>query len=113
MAAGKLTDREQSLLDAARRELAGRRAPKGGAAPELVTSPLDQPTVLGWDHPEAKQGKPSVRIAADKLEQVALLMEQERQAEAERRAAFRRRALYVMLGVAIALLALTIAVIRR
>jgi hypothetical protein len=112
MPASKLPDKEQSLLDAARRELAARRAAQA-AGPQLVTTPLDQPTVLGWDHPDAKQAGPRVNIAAEKLEQVALLMEQERQVEAERRATFRRRALYVMLGIAIALLALTVAVIRR
>jgi hypothetical protein len=115
MAATNFSDKEQSLLDAARRELAAKRAASVAdrRAPQLVTTPMDQPTVLGWDHPEAKQAQPRVTIAADKLQQIAVLMEQERTVELERRAAFRKRALYVMLGVAVALLALVIAVVRR
>jgi len=67
----RLTDKERAVLEAARREAARKRsAPEEAkhatdARPDSVvgdtkasssrtaTTPLDQPTVLGWDHPAA------------------------------------------------------------
>jgi hypothetical protein len=46
-----------------------------------ATTPLDQPTVLGWDNPAAQDG-----AAAAKWERIANLMAEEREtAEAQRR----------------------------
>lgn len=69
----RLSDKERALLAAARREVAKQRpapargprassidrgeAPGPGAASPAAT-PLDQPTVLGWDHPAANPKRP-------------------------------------------------------
>lgn len=106
MASRALSDKEQALIAAARRELRGRSA---GAQPPVAdkahapTTPLDQPTVLGWDHPAAQAAPPAV--AADKWAAIAAMMENERRAEGERRARLRQRTLYVMLAVLLLLLA--------
>jgi hypothetical protein len=113
MASHELTSKEQALIDGARRE-AAKRAPRPAVAlPPGATTPLDQPTVLGWDHPAAAQTKPHVALAAEKWEQVSALLEAERRAETERRARLRQKALYVMLALAGALLAFVLVTLRR
>jgi hypothetical protein len=114
MATHRMTDKEQALIDAARREAAGKRAPRPAVAlPAGATTPLDQPTVLGWDHPAAAEARPKVALASEKWEQVSAMMEAERRAETERRARLRQKALYVMLGLAVALLAFVLLTLRR
>jgi hypothetical protein len=113
MATQELTGKEQALIDAARREAAKRAARPAVVLPEGATTPLDQPTVLGWDHPAAAQAKPQVALASDKWERVSALLEAERRAETERRARLRQRALYVMLGLAVCLLAFVLVTLRR
>jgi len=92
-----LSSKERALLEAARREAgvkppprevvgnagAGAPAPER-AAPRAPVSPLDAPTVLGWDHPAA-QGAPP-KPEDEKWARIARLMERERRdAHASRR----------------------------
>lgn len=53
----RLSDKERAVLEAARREVAKRAAarpePRNAAAATPASTPIDQPTVLGWDHPAA------------------------------------------------------------
>ena len=51
----RLTDKERALIEAAKRQAAARRAAAAGQAKPnpAVSTPLDQPTVLGWDNPAA------------------------------------------------------------
>jgi hypothetical protein len=51
-------------------------------------SPLDAPTVLGWDHPAAQAAPPKPEDA--KWARIAALMERERRAAAARRRQTRR-----------------------
>ena len=101
-----LSDRERALLQAARREVAakvkrrvdaagptgsaphhgGRSAPPSRGALRAV-SPLDAPTVLGWDHPAA-QAPPGA--GEDKWSRIADLLEAERAEATEKRAKTRR-----------------------
>jgi hypothetical protein len=74
MTTDRLTDKERALIEAAKREAASRRAgPSGGAkapaaqpasakapASPRSSTPLEQPTVLGWDHPAANP-KPATK----------------------------------------------------
>jgi hypothetical protein len=79
----RLTDKERALIEAAKRQAAARRAATAGQAKPnpAVSTPLDQPTVLGWDNPAAQQDS-----AAAKWERIAQLMAEEREtADAERR----------------------------
>lgn len=52
-----LSEKERAVLEAARREVAKRAAARPesrkAAAETPASTPLDQPTVLGWDHPAA------------------------------------------------------------
>jgi predicted component of type VI protein secretion system len=78
MTSDRLTDKERAFLEAAKREAArnrpapadpatGARAPRtglseGGAKAPVskgAATPLDQPTVLGWDHPAANAKAPT------------------------------------------------------
>jgi hypothetical protein len=94
-----LSGKERALLEAARREVAAkapareaRPAAPGRAAPRAPVSPLDAPTVLGWDHPAA-QTAPAPPPADDKWARVALLMEAERREAEEKRRRTRGTAL--------------------
>jgi hypothetical protein len=112
----RLTDKERALLAAARREVeakatrhetvdtarAAPSAPRKGngratdahrQVPRAAVSPLDAPTVLGWDHPAAQAGP---KAAADKWARVAALMEAERGEADEKRRRMRRRAFAVL-----------------
>jgi hypothetical protein len=108
MASKAISDREQALIDAARRELRGRDAPAPTAP---ATTPLDQPTVLGWDHPAAQETPAAV--AADKWAAVAEMMEAERRVEAERRARLRRGVTYVLVALVLVLVVAVVMSIRR
>jgi hypothetical protein len=107
-----LSEKERALLQSARREVAAKvkrrevvdtaalagssshrgstaaPAPRREAAKKL--SPLDAPTVLGWDHPAAQ--KPA-SAAEDKWARIAALMESERLEAAEKRGKARRAAI--------------------
>jgi hypothetical protein len=94
-----LTSKERAFLEAARRE-AGLKAPApaGPAAPRAPSprapsSPLDQATVVGWDHPAAQAAQP--KPADDKWARMAVLMENERREADERRRRMRRTGLAV------------------
>ncbi len=98
-----LSSRERQLLEAARRELGAKAPPSAAAhsagpgprpraperaAPRAPTSPLDAPTVLGWDHPAAQAPPP--KPEEEKWARIAALMERERRdANARRRRARR------------------------
>ena len=119
----KLSDRERALLDAARREVAagkGRRettatpppgrpaAPRAGdarSARPVRASPLDAPTVVGWDHPAAHGARPRDE---DKWAKVAALMEAER-AEANANRRRMRQFTIAFVGVALVLVLLAVA----
>jgi hypothetical protein len=88
-----LSSRERALLEAARREVGAKGSPAPArearpAAPapaRAPSSPLDAPTVLGWDHPAA-QAAASSKPEEQKWARIATLMERERRdAEARRR----------------------------
>jgi len=98
-----LSSKERALLEAARREVGLKPPPReavgnAGAspqarAPERATSrapssPLDAPTVLGWDHPAA-QGAPP-KPEDEQWARVARLMERERRDTHARRRRTRR-----------------------
>jgi hypothetical protein len=107
-----LSEKERALLQSARREvaakvkrrevvdtaaLAGSSSHRGSTAAPAPRreaarkqSPLDAPTVLGWDHPAAQ--KPA-SAAEDKWARMAALMESERLETAEKRAKARRAAI--------------------
>ena len=118
MRKGSLSDREQKLVAAARREVEAKRA---GAAPQPAAkaapvraptspldgrtvigwdhpaahvTPLDQPTVAGWDHPAASAAKG--QDADGKWLRIAALMESERAAAIEKRRRAKRRAAIFM-----------------
>lgn len=80
-----LSSKERALLEAARREL-GAKAP-----PRAPVTPLDAPTVLGWDHPAA-QGAPP-KSEGEKWARVAKLMERERRDADDKRRRTRRNGL--------------------
>jgi hypothetical protein len=109
-----LSSKERDFLEAARRELAS-KAPAGEAmgiarpgaaasraAPPVLeaaglgagVSPLDVPTVAGWDHPAAQRGPP--KVEGDKWARIAALMEAERREAEARRRRMRRNALTVV-----------------
>jgi hypothetical protein len=124
MASVRISPKEQALVDAARREQGARgpvsapsRPGRDSRPPEPPPlTPLDQQTVLGWDHPRAAQGSSKVTVngvAEEKWARVAALMDAEREAETERRATLKRRALYALLAVAVALLVLVALTVRR
>jgi hypothetical protein len=111
-----LSSRERALLEAARRE-AGAKRPQA-AAPQAVppvagrtgsrapSSPLDAPTVLGWDHPAAQAAPASPDD--QKWARIATLMERERRdAEARRRRT--RRNGYAVAAVLILILLIVFA----
>ena len=112
----RLTGKERALIAAARREVevksirsetvdTARPAPSpprkrnGQAthahrqAPRPSVSPLDAPTVVGWDHPAAQAGP---KAAEDKWARVAALMEVERSEAEQKRRRLRRRAFAVL-----------------
>jgi len=112
----RLTDKERALLAAARREVEAKairsetvdtvrpapspsRRGNGQAthaqrpAPRPAVSPLDAPTVLGWDHPAAQAGSKAIE---DKWARVAALMEAERSEADQKRRRLRRRAFAVL-----------------
>jgi hypothetical protein len=118
----KLSDRERALLAAARREIEAKKAhrpvadtPGSGrpgsrrgsdarGGPPTPVSPLDSPTVVGWDHPAA-QGAPETN--EDKWARVAALMEAERAEENAKRRRMRKFTIvFVAVGLVIVLLAL-------
>lgn len=96
-----LSSKERALLEAARREVGAKAPPRelagnarpGAPAPERAaprgpSSPLDAPTVLGWDHPAA-QGAPP-KPEEEKWARIAALMEPERRDAAARHRRTRR-----------------------
>jgi hypothetical protein len=109
-----ISDREQKLVLAARREVEAKRAaagtrptaksapvraptaPLGGRTvigwdhPAAHVTPLDQPTVAGWDHPAANGAKG--QDADGKWTRIAALMEAERAAATQKRRRAKRRA---------------------
>jgi len=109
----RLTDKERALIAAARREVevkairtetvdtAKPAARKGNGqathahrqAPRPAVSPLDAPTVVGWDHPAAQAGP---KAAEDKWARIAALMEAERSEADQKRRQLRRRAFAVL-----------------
>jgi hypothetical protein len=116
-----LSGKERALLEAARREAGAKRpqpaapparpaparpAPAGSAGPRAPSSPLDAPTVLGWDNPAAQAAASSAD--EQKWARIASLMERERRdAEARRRRA--RRNGYAVAGALVVILAIVFA----
>jgi hypothetical protein len=117
-----LSDKERKFIEAARREAAAKR---GGAAPApaaktaaakpaadrpavapAAASPLDGQTVIGWDHPAARDA--SAQKADGKWERIAALMEAER-AEAIEKRRRAKRAAVIFLGALVVLVLLVAA----
>lgn len=94
METNRLSDKERALMEAARRS---------GSAP---VSPLDAPTVVGWDHPAAQDGPQS---ANGKWAHIAALMDAERGEAAVKRRKLRRN----MIVFLVALLGLVLIVVAR
>jgi hypothetical protein len=126
-----LSSKERALLEAARREVGAKAPPRevagtagpgaprpqarpaapGRAAPRAPVSPLDAPTVLGWDHPAA-QGAPP-KPEDEKWARVAVLMERERRdADARRRRTRRNGFAVVAVLVVIMLIVFARALLR-
>lgn len=131
-----LEDKEQALIDAALRELAARkatttrpepRAPvtptttrKGSTAaqprkpvPSGPTTPVDHPTVDGWNHPSARDAAPAVKIAAEeKWARMAAAMEAEQRESRDTRERMRRLGRRFAIGVTVFILLMVIAFLR-
>jgi len=111
-----LSARERALLEAARREAGAKgpaqapareARPATAAPPRGPSSPLDAPTVLGWDHPAAQAAAPP-KPDEQKWARIATLMERERRdAEARRRRA--RRNGYAVAAVLVLILMIVFA----
>lgn len=115
-----LSTKERALLEAARRELGAKAPPRavdaGGSgagaprvrppperpAPRAPVTPLDAPTVLGWDHPAAQGATP--KPEDEKWARVAKLMERERRDADEKRRRTRRNGLTVVAVLVLILL---------
>ncbi|MCU0806090.1 MAG: hypothetical protein MUF79_13550 [Burkholderiales bacterium] len=80
MTSDRLTEKERAVVEAAKRDAATRRAAlaeaakgasqsaSGRASPRVpAATPLDQPTVLGWDHPAANPKPAASRVDARTL----------------------------------------------
>ena len=116
---GPLSHKEKALIEAARRELAAKPAQEAakpaGASSDVTAhsraparraeapavSPLDVPTVLGWDNPAAQTAPKAVN---DKWARIAPLMDAERQANEELRHKARRNTI-AFLAVVLVLVA--------
>ena len=94
METNRLSDKERALVQAARRS---------GSAP---VSPLDAPTVEGWDHPAAQDAAPS---ASGKWTRIAALMDAERREAAAKRRKMRRN----MIAFLVVLLGLVLIAVAR
>jgi len=127
-----LKDKEQALIDAALRELAARKSPAASAAqraaappstptqkgagagtpsptvqprrpaPVVPITPIDHPTVDGWNHPSARDAEPKVKIAVEeKWARVAAAMETEQRESREAREKMRRTGRRLAIGAAV------------
>jgi hypothetical protein len=127
-----LEDKEQALIDEALRELKARKAAsarppqraaaasttaqKGAAVagrkrpampqprrvPASPTTPIDHPTVDGWDHPSARDAAPKVKIATEeKWARVAAAMEAEQRESRQARERMRRMGRRFAIGAAV------------
>ena len=103
-------EREQAFLDAMRREAqvrtagptaarAAPAAPAGATAVAVPRTPLDAPTVAGWDHPAAQPAP----AADEKWSRIAALMDAERR-EAQRQRERAKRAGVYFVGALIVLI---------
>lgn len=107
-----LSEKERAFIDAARREAAADRTAEGRSpavdksAGAAAATPLDQPTVVGWDHPAARGPAPAASDR-DRWTRVAELLKAERMAEEARRERLRRNGLGAI--AALLLLVLVIA----
>jgi len=118
-----LSSRERALLEAARREVEAKAPPRevagpagatpparaiapARAAPRAPSSPLDAPTVLGWDHPAAQAAPP--KPEDDKWARIAVLMERERRDADARRRRTRRNG-YAVVAVLVVILLIVFA----
>ncbi len=122
-----LSSRERQLLEAARREAGAKAPPRPGggtagarpqaraperAPPRGPSSPLDAPTVLGWDHPAAQSAAPP-KPEDEKWARIATLMERERRdADAQRRRTRRNGLAVVAVLVLILLIVFARALLR-
>jgi hypothetical protein len=120
---GELSQKEAAFLAQVKREVAqaspattkrtGGHATRG-AVPMPPMTPLDQQTVMGWDHPEAARAPARVKIAAEeKWQRMAELLEAEKRSEVEKRARMKKVCGYVLLAVSVALLVITLLALRR
>jgi len=115
-----LSSKERALLEAARREVGAKAPPREvagtaganpqaratapeRAAPRAPVSPLDAPTVLGWDHPAA-QGAAPTKAEEEKWARIAALMERERRDSDARRRRARRNGFAVVAVLVVILL---------
>jgi hypothetical protein len=135
-----LSEKERALVEAARREAGEKKragasgtgaTPAGAmmavargdtqASPGAVGgaaiasgapgTPLDQPTVVGWDHPATRAAAESARTASDRERwaRVGELLKAERMAEEARRERLRRNGLGAVAALLLIALALAFA----
>jgi len=134
-----LKDKEQALIDEALRELRARKtAPARAPAAATTrlkrstaagqnhpaarlrthqatapTSPIDAPTVDGWNHPSASDTAPKVKIAAEeKWARVAAAMEAEQRESRAARERMRRLGRRFAIGAAVVIFLVIISVLH-
>ena len=105
-----MNEKERSLIESAQREAAARRRGGSDVARTPSASPLDAPTVVGWDHPAAQE---TPNVNAEKWQRIAALMESERSENEERRRRMRRGAIaFLVVVLAFALFAVARMLVR-
>ncbi|MCC6610874.1 MAG: hypothetical protein IT515_14530 [Burkholderiales bacterium] len=119
-------ERARSLLREARKEAetlksararpagAARPAPPAAARATAAQTPLDQPTVVGWAHPAARDAEPKVKIAAEeKWARLAAIMATEQREAREKRAKLRRGARQALIGITALIVLVVMFSLRR
>jgi len=91
-------DREDALIASALREAAVAKAKRTGnfVSNAVPTTPMDAPTIMGWDNPAAAL---ALDVSAEKWARIAALMDAERNEGRERRRITRRNVMLCLGGM--------------
>jgi hypothetical protein len=82
-------------------------------APTIPVSPIDHPTVDGWNHPAAHDPAPKVKIAVEeKWARVAAAMEMEQRESREARDRMRRMGKRLAIGAAVVIFIVIVSVLH-
>jgi hypothetical protein len=88
-------------------------APARRPAPSNPVSPIEHPTVDGWNHPAARDAAPSVKIAVEeKWARLAAVMETEQREAREARDRMRRTTRRFAIGATVVILLAVISFLR-